>query len=669
MMLLVPILLFVSTVTAIWPIPLTYTNGSSVLWLAPNASVTLNGTLVNTTWDGAGSAYFPGFTSTADLSENVVISSIKRTLKTMLTERFVPGKLHKSGALDFEPSLNTTIPKVMLSHVDITVSQADDEHSFRPRDGEVDETYYINVTTNGYATINAKSAIGVVRAMDTFTQLFFTHSKSPSLVYRGLADFMPAQYYEAAVVYTNLVPVQIMDKPRFSHRGLNLDVARNFFPVTDILRTIDAMAWTKFSRLHIHATDSQSWPLESQSFPKITTYGPYGPDMVYRNSDIKTIQQYGQYRGVEVYFEIDMPGHTASLAKVYPSVISCYDMPDWQTYASEPPSGQLKLNDTGVSYLLEYLFKEILPQFYPYSAYFHLGGDEINANCYNLDPGVRTNDTMVIKPLLQDFVDRNLRQVATQNMTPIVWEELLLDWNLKLPEEVVIQTWRNDSSVKSVAANGHKVIVGNYMYWYLDCGRGQWLNFEGSEAETYWPYADYCSPMKSWRLMYSYDPLNGLTEQESTMVIGGETHLWTELTDSSNLDVTIWPRAAAVAEVLWSGPKNPNTGENRSQIEASPRLAEFRERLVSRGVSAGVVQMPFCTQGNGSTCSLRSLGGGGSTLNPIAGFNDTIQANLPTNSSSVAAIGLPGPQIGAGGAGGAAAFAGGGGGGGAGVGI
>ncbi|KAK8253088.1 hypothetical protein HDK77DRAFT_169708 [Phyllosticta capitalensis] len=39
------------------------------------------------------------------------------------------------------------------------------------------------------------------------------------------------------------------------------------------------------------------------------------------------------------------------------------------------------------------------------------------------------------------------------------------------------------------------------------------------------------------------------------------------------------------AEVLWSGAKDEN-GQNRSQITASPRLVDFRERLLARGVQA-----------------------------------------------------------------------------------
>lgn len=103
--------------------------------------------------------------------------------------------------------------------------------------------------------------------------------------------------------------------------------------------------------------------------------------------------------------------------------------------------------------------------------------------------------------------------------------------------------------------------------------------------------------------MYAYDPLAGIPANESHLVVGGEAHIWSEQTDPVNLDGMVWPRASAASEVLWSG-RQDATGQNRSQLEASPRLAEMRERMVSRGIGAGPVQMIFCTQNDAVECSL-----------------------------------------------------------------
>jgi hexosaminidase len=74
------------------------------------------------------------------------------------------------------------------------------------------------------------------------------------------------------------------------------------------------MASTKLNVLHWHAVDSQSWPFEIPDLPEITRKGAYSASAVYSLEDIKMIQSYAGERGISVLVEIDMPGHTASLA-------------------------------------------------------------------------------------------------------------------------------------------------------------------------------------------------------------------------------------------------------------------------------------------------------------------------------------------------------------------
>jgi len=78
--------------------------------------------------------------------------------------------------------------------------------------------------------------------------------------------------------------------------------------------------------------------------------------------------------------------------------------------------------------------------------------------------------------------------------------------------------------------------------------------------------------------------------------------VWSETIDPVNLDLILWPRASAAGEVLWSG-RTDASGQNRSQLTVTPRLNEWRERLVARGVRAGPVQMIWCSQENSTMCS------------------------------------------------------------------
>jgi hexosaminidase len=249
-----------------------------------------------------------------------------------------------------------------------------------------------------------------------------------------------------------------------------LDVSRNWYAKADILRTIDAIAWNKFNRLHIHMTDSQSWPLDIPALPLLSQNGAYQTGLSYSPADLQEIQTYAVYRGIEVIIEFDMPGHTTAIGLAYPDLITAFDAQPWSTYCAEPPCGSLKLNSSAVSSFLNTLYGDILPRVSPYSAYFHTGGDEVNVNAYTLDDTVNSNSTAVLQPLMQKFVDRNHDQVRKAGLAPVVWEEMLLTWNLTLGDDVVVQTWISDASVAQVTSMGHKALFGNYNFWVSPFG-------------------------------------------------------------------------------------------------------------------------------------------------------------------------------------------------------
>lgn len=186
----------------------------------------------------------------------------------------------------------------------------------------------------------------------------------------------------------------------------------------------------------------------------------------YSPAVLADIQQYGANRGVQVILEIDQPGHTSSIALSYPELITAFNVqPDWYTYAAEPPSGSLKLNSPAVYDFLGTLWNDLLPRVYPYSTYFHTGGDEVKANAYLLDETVQSNDSLILQPLVQKLVDFNHDKVRAAGLTPIVWEEMLLEWNLTLGSDVIVQTWQSDDAVLQTVQKGHKALVGNYHYW------------------------------------------------------------------------------------------------------------------------------------------------------------------------------------------------------------
>ena len=468
MRILLSIALFAFSTLAIWPIPTTYEHGETVLWLSEDVSFD---------WTGADNArsltmqrmdsqklnmysnehvvarddhsyykrqkHASSAINEAPSREDMINYAISSAKHTIFNKNFIPWKFHPRNWEEPDPTKATYI-----STVSIVLLQDDPDDIAKPLAESVDESYALSLTASAKVTIEANSSIGIVRGLTTFTQLFYQHSHGGA--------------------YTTLAPVTIFDTPKFAHRGINLDVARNYFSVRDIKRTIDALAYNKMNRFHLHATDGQSWPLEIPAFPELSEKGAYRPGMVYSADDFKDLQYYAAIHGVELITEIDMPGHTSAIALSHPELIAAFNIqPDWSTYAAEPPSGTLKLNSSVVADFLEKLFDDLLPRVLPFSSYFHTGGDEVNKNAYLKDDTVESSDPVVLQPLMQKFLDRNHDQIRAKGLTPIVWEEMLLEWNLTLGSDVIVQSWRSDEAVAQIVEKGHKALVGNYKYWVL----------------------------------------------------------------------------------------------------------------------------------------------------------------------------------------------------------
>ena len=78
--------------------------------------------------------------------------------------------------------------------------------------------------------------------------------------------------------------------------------------------------------------------------------------------------------------------------------------------------------------------------------------------------------------------------------------------------------------------------------------------------------------------------------------------MWSELTDEYVVENKVWPRAAAAAEILWSGKRD--IGNNtRTSKDAAPRLSMWRKLGLARGVKMSVVQMPWCEMNQGQCAS------------------------------------------------------------------
>jgi len=565
-------LCFLNPVLAIWPLPVEASYGSDVLWLSDDfQTICYDKKPSSLGWDNFQAVVWPWSAPDLPVEDDVcneerLKSAVERFREDVTTQSFVPWKFHPKDA-NFEPDpwvQRTYIRKIQFETLRLVVEPV--------------EAYTLTITQEGDVLIVLNNPLGGIRALATITQLFYQHSDP------------------VAGVYMTTAPLAVRDSPMFEHRGFNLDISRNIISPKQVMRTIDAMAFNKLNRLHLHASDAQSWPLEIPSLPDLARKGAYQKSQIWSVADLREVQAFAAQRGVDVYIEIDMPGHTASVQEAYPELITSFNRKPWPTYSAQPPSGQLKLNDPNVTAFITTLLNDLLPRVSPFSPLFHLGGDEITASAYDMSASE-------VQPYLQSFVDHAISLVQLHGQIPVVWEEQLLDYNLTLPQDTLIQAWRGSapetpSSLARIVARGHKALFGANDYWYLDCGHGGWVDPDpnNSDSPIKSPFMDYCAPLHNWREVYSYDPLADIPDGQTHLVIGGEASMWAEQTDEVNLDGNLWPRLAAAGEVLWRG-------KGTVSEDVTRRLAEMREWLVQKRIQAGPVQVTWCLM-NAGLCVL-----------------------------------------------------------------
>ncbi|KIY69292.1 glycoside hydrolase family 20 protein [Cylindrobasidium torrendii FP15055 ss-10] len=530
------ILFSASYVAAIWPLPASLSSGSSALILSTDFDVILP--------DNA----------PRDLAD--AVGRTKQFLSSDALGRLVPDRgASDKDAIGSAPALGSLVLTVtgdLKSIAEVATAEL----------GSRDEAYTLTVPDDGSdATLSANSSLGLLRGLSTFEQLWYTNE---------------------AGIYTVEAPFDIEDGPVYPYRGFMLDTARNYFPVDDIKRTLDAMSWVKMTTFHWHVVDSQSFPLQIPGFLELSEAGAYTAEMVYTPENVADIVAYANARGIDVMVEWDTPGHTSVISKSHPEHVACPEASPWASYAAEPPSGQLRIASAETTNFTTSVVTALSGMFN--SKYLSLGGDEINAKCYTDDAETQASLNGTGKDFataLSEFTNATHNTLRASGKTPVVWQEMVLDYNVTTVEkDALILVWISSEDAISVVEQGYKIIHAASDYFYLDCGLGGWVgdNVEGNS---------WCDPFKTWQKSYSFDPVANMTSEQAELVLGGQHLIWTEQTSPANLDSSVWPRAASSAEVFWSGPGGNVTS-------ALPRLHDLAYRFNQRGVAAIALQPIWC---------------------------------------------------------------------------
>jgi hexosaminidase len=502
--------LFGVSQATLWPKPQTFTNGSTSAYVVPNP----------------GSFFVMKNTQESDT----------------LTQAF-----DRYDQLTFPHPATDTDDSSPITSLIVSVDDID-EVTYPQLD--TDESYTLNIPAEGGdATLEAATIYGALRGLETFSQLV-------------LFDF------DARLYSIDHLPWSIDDAPRFPHRGLMIDTARHFQPLSSIRSIIDSLTFAKLNVLHWHMVDTQSFPFESISRPLLWT-GSYSKRERYLQSEVANIVEYARLRGVKVMVEFDVPGHAASWCTGYPDICPSPDCQQPLDVSNEETFSVITdlLNDcTGGVQSSTGSPSGLFP-----NDFIHLGGDEVDTTCWEEDADISawlSANNMTADDGYAYFVQRVGNIAISQGRRPVQWSEVYDHFKTDLDPATIVHVWKEDTNVTEVVENGYATIV-NVGYddqsWYLD-------NLD-----------------VAWDAMYSKDPCSGWfgdvpDDLCESLVLGGHGEMWGETVDASDLAQTVWPRMAAIAERLWS--PAATTG---SDTDPQQRLMNFRCLLNERGVASAPV--------------------------------------------------------------------------------
>ncbi len=452
--------------------------------------------------------------------------------------------------------------------------------NYERMDFELPGAYTMNINDKEIY-IAGDNETGVFYGIQTLIQL---------LPVAGAGSRHPASGIQHSILIPQLT---ITDHPRFGYRGMHLDVSRHFFTVDQVKRFIDQLAVYKFNRFHWHLTDDQGWRIEIKKYPELTSVGGYrngtiigpypgtGNDSIryggsYSQQQIKDIVKYASERYITIIPEIEMPGHSSAAIAAYPS-LSCFPaessvIPVKTAWAGDR-NGKLVQQSWGVFEDVfcpsEYTFKfledvldEII-QLFP-SEYIHIGGDESPKEswkrsdlCRQLIKEKKLNDEHGLQSY---FISRIERYLESKGKKIIGWDEILEGG---IAPNATIMSWRGETGGIAAAKQGHDVIMSPESPLYL--------NHAQSKNEDSVTQGGY-NPLEN---VYNYDPVpKELTETQAKHILGAQGNMWSEhLKNQSKLEYMLYPRLAALSEVLWS-PK-----EKRNWSDFEKRLPGIFKKL------------------------------------------------------------------------------------------
>jgi len=432
----------------------------------------------------------------------------------------------------------------------------------------VPEGYRLSVSKNTII-VEAHDEAGVFYAVQTILQMLPPEIESGKLV-RDRSWEVPC--------------LAIQDKPAFTHRGLMLDVSRHYLPFDFLKKMVDALAYQKMNRLHLHLTDDQGWRMEIKKYPKLTSVGSVRSGTLigrypgkgydnkehkgfYTQQELRDLVAYANDRHITIIPEIELPGHSSAAIAAYPE-LSCYPSATKMVQQTWGVFNDVFCPTDYTFNFIQDVLDEVMNVF-P-SQYIHIGGDECpkeswkqSAFCQEL---IKSNGLKDEHGLQSYFIQRVEKYINKKGRKIIGWDEILEGG---LAPNATVMSWRGISGGIEAAKQLHDVIMTPGDYCYLNLYQS-----EDPADSIAW------GGLVTLKKVYEYNPIpDELKPEERKFIKGVQANLWTEYIKSPALaEFMLFPRLLAIAESGWTI-KKPGF-ENFSQ-----RVADQFVRLKQMGIN------------------------------------------------------------------------------------
>ena len=357
----------------------------------------------------------------------------------------------------------------------------------------------------------------------------------------------------------SVASVEIEDTPRFVYRGFMLDVSRHFFSKEFVKKQIDALAFYKINRLHLHLTDAAGWRIEIRKYPLLTDFAAWrtepnwkkwwngGREYVrfdepgasggyYTQKDICEILEYARQHYMTVIPEIEMPSHSEEVLAAYPQ-LSC---------SGEPyKNSDFCVGNEETFAFLENVLTEVM-ELFP-SEYIHIGGDEAGKSAWKTCPKCQKrmkDENLANVDELQSYLIHRIEKFLNAHGRHLLgWDEILQGG---MAPNATVMSWRGEEGGIAAVTSGHRAVMTPGAYCYLD----SYQDAPYSQPEAIGGYL----PLKK---VYSYDPVSvSLTTEQAKLVYGVQGNLWVEyIPTPEQVEYMMYPRILALAEVAWSAPE------------------------------------------------------------------------------------------------------------------